>query len=542
LSSLRQNLSPMPQTFTSPARTTQLDEHAFEQLLAAAFVIQEHNQRQEPKPRIEQPAARRLDFTKAVSATSALQEEIAPGLLDLPASARLIAERALQVMSAQGVTVGIVVDEFLTYIGTAGTAAGDGGRKFPVAQSLPATCIRQSQPLQYSNPDSMPRAFAGKSELQSLIAAPVIQKGIVLGILELRFSTPRDFSAEEIRAAELFAGAVNLAITTAAKKHVAEIRDTAPPAAPVSSVAVATPPPEPTAPAPTPAAQDAASDPEAEETLCEGCGRVLFAWESFCARCGSTKNDHANHTSAREAPAAEETEETSSGSDLTAELDHSWGEDAATPSSLFGSGSADHTQPQIDASLEQVPPAQPVSSALAVADSIRIVPADPPPAEEAEEAIEATQPWSSAQNARNWFEGLREHQGSSLSRLEELWQSQRANIWLGAASLVLLFTLIQFIASPTAPRPATANSAPATTPQLSFFEGLLVSLGLAEAPPAPAVSFAGNPEARVWVDTRTALYYCEGTGQYGKTPGGKFTSQRDAQQDQFEPAHRKVCP
>lgn len=525
----------MPQTFTSPAHTTQLDEHAFEQLLAAAFVIQEHNQRQEPKQRIEKPAPRRLDFTKAVSATSALQEEIAPGLLDLPASARLIAERALQVMSAQGVTVGIVVDEFLTYIGTAGTAAGDGGRKFPVAQSLPAECIRKGEPVQYSNPESLPRAFAGRSELRSLIAAPVIQKGIVLGILELRFSEPREFSAEEVRAAELFAGAVNLAITTAAKKHVAEVRETAPPAAYVSPVAVATPPQERAAPALTPAKQNAATDPEPEETLCQGCGRVLFAWESFCARCGSTKDDDANHSSAREAAAADQT---SSESDLTAELDNAFSDDAATPPDLFASGSADHAQPEMAASLEETPPAQPVSSALAVADSIRIVPADPP---SAEEAIEATQPWSSAQNARKWFEGLREQQGSSLCKLEELWQSQRANIWLGAASLVLLFAIVQFIASPTAPRPSANNSAQAATPQLSFFEGLMVSLGLAEAPP-PAVSFAGNPEARVWVDTRTALYYCEGTVQYGKTPGGKFTSQRDAQQDQFEPAHRKVCP
>jgi hypothetical protein len=39
----------------------------------------------------------------------------------------------------------------------------------------------------------------------------------------------------------------------------------------------------------------------------------------------------------------------------------------------------------------------------------------------------------------------------------------------------------------------------------------------------------------------TALYYCPGADLYGKTPGGKFTSQQDAQQDQFEPANRKAC-
>ena len=76
-------------------------------------------------------------------------------------------------------------------------------------------------------------------------------------------------------------------------------------------------------------------------------------------------------------------------------------------------------------------------------------------------------------------------------------------------------------------------------PNLSLFEKMLVNLGLAEAPPTPV--YLGNPNARVWVDLHTALYYCSGSDLYGKTPGGKFTTQRDAQLDQFEPAARKNC-
>jgi hypothetical protein len=68
---------------------------------------------------------------------------------------------------------------------------------------------------------------------------------------------------------------------------------------------------------------------------------------------------------------------------------------------------------------------------------------------------------------------------------------------------------------------------------------MLISLGLAEAPPAPENK--GNPEAQVWVDLHTGLYYCAGTDLYGKTPKGKYTLQRDAQLDQFEPAYRKTC-
>jgi hypothetical protein len=68
---------------------------------------------------------------------------------------------------------------------------------------------------------------------------------------------------------------------------------------------------------------------------------------------------------------------------------------------------------------------------------------------------------------------------------------------------------------------------------------MLISMGLAEAPPTPESK--GNPETQVWVDLHTALYYCPGADLYGKTPKGRFTSQRDAQLDQFEPAYRKAC-
>jgi hypothetical protein len=74
---------------------------------------------------------------------------------------------------------------------------------------------------------------------------------------------------------------------------------------------------------------------------------------------------------------------------------------------------------------------------------------------------------------------------------------------------------------------------------LSFFDRVLIQFGLAEAPdPMPD---KGSPGVQVWVDLHTALYYCPGADLYGKTPKGKFTTQREAQLDQFEPASRKPC-
>ena len=80
----------------------------------------------------------------------------------------------------------------------------------------------------------------------------------------------------------------------------------------------------------------------------------------------------------------------------------------------------------------------------------------------------------------------------------------------------------------------------AKAPQLSVGERTLVKLGLAEAPDRP-VTYRGNPSARVWADPHTALYYCDGDEQFGKTRGGHFSTQREAQLDRFSPAARMPC-
>jgi DNA-binding NarL/FixJ family response regulator len=65
-------------------------------------------------------------------------------------------------------------------------------------------------------------------------------------------------------------------------------------------------------------------------------------------------------------------------------------------------------------------------------------------------------------------------------------------------------------------------------------------LGLKLKTPEPAV-YEGNPDAKVWVDLHTAVYYCRGTPQYGRTGKGRFARQHDAQLDHFEAASHHPC-
>jgi hypothetical protein len=139
---------------------------------------------------------------------------------------------------------------------------------------------------------------------------------------------------------------------------------------------------------------------------------------------------------------------------------------------------------------------------------------------------------------------------SENERLQRLWLTHRGDLSLAAAGLVVVVALIWGLWPHRAVTAAQTNDQVTATqprkrrikppePQLSAFEKVLVGLGLAEPPPAPA--YMGDPNVNVWVDLQSALYYCPGSELYGKTEKGKITTQADAQQDQFEPAFRKPC-
>ena len=71
-----------------------------------------------------------------------------------------------------------------------------------------------------------------------------------------------------------------------------------------------------------------------------------------------------------------------------------------------------------------------------------------------------------------------------------------------------------------------------------FIHKMLVDAGLRTV---PLTTYEGNPNTKVWIDLRTALYYCPGSQPYGKTAKGRFANQQDALLDHFEPATRKAC-
>jgi hypothetical protein len=120
----------------------------------------------------------------------------------------------------------------------------------------------------------------------------------------------------------------------------------------------------------------------------------------------------------------------------------------------------------------------------------------------------------------------------SLRDLRLRLRFRRADFYLVVAIAVSTFALSWVLL-------ATPSPGAHRKPRLRPWERALVSLGLAEAPEPP--QRRGNPNISVWVDPKTALYYCVGEELYGKAPGGHVATQREAQMDQFEPADRAPC-
>jgi len=287
------------------------------------------------------------------------------------------------------------------------------------------------------------------------------------------------------------------------------------------------------------------SFPETKQasSTCQECGSALSRNEFFCENCGAPAERPNNTTQKNWASLWEMHQISQSGTKLTTEDDEV--QNAELPIGNAKTAASNETaDEEIDlfpSELEEIVgkfaepgeeeatavTAEPKTSvkALTLTGAVQ-------PAAVTEEST-ATATWASAAKARAWFDSFKPPQ-KSKDWLREEWIFHRGIISIALASAVLLAVLFQWATRP-APLPGQPRG-------LSAFEQMLVSMGLAEAPPPISPSpQPGNPNTKVWVDVHTALYYCPGADLYGKTADGKYTSQLDAQRDNFQPSTLKAC-
>ncbi len=592
------------QTATSPQRKPLLDEASFQQLLSAAYVLQQHNDRLRAK-------GFQADFAENLSAIVETQKLIQTLQLDLAAASELVAERVQKVTNASGTAIGILEKGELVYRAATGSATIDAGTRVAPASALSADCLSKGSALNYPDVTSSLHVRSDlfrSRDVKAFIAVPVYHAGQVAGVLELRFARVNSFREADLRTAELMAGLLSEAMVTAArmkwKEALASERQSM-----LEALERIKPQIERLGNESSLLADLAAAKPPSSSVVravkrvaetCAACGTDFFDEnESFCGTCGAARlalplpidvpspdvtskidppwlipygqENPSNGNSFADLSPSVTTRETTAPaapSDFTVPEVRSIPATAATPSATMpltepqakptsepDSASSNqaslpsaHFQPPIEAQVTdalRIVPADPIHEDPASDDPLRndLVPTDPfAPADKLQ-----PYPWGSAKKAQEWLETVKTHQGPRAEWLAQQWQRRRANIYLVMAGVILLLVISGWGFRPAGTK-AAGNATPAQNtqpqappqPQLTLFEKLMVNLGLAEPPPAPVDM--GNPNAQVWVDVHTALYYCSGSELYGKTADGKFTTQRDAQQDQFEPSNRKACP
>lgn len=286
-----------------------------------------------------------------------------------------------------------------------------------------------------------------------------------------------------------------------------------------------------------------ANGAQPEATICTSCGAELVAGEQYCGTCGSPRvslevglNLQSKLGAFLKSSAEKETEAGSS----------------YQPADPFSPASRHTPQPEAakSPSTGAVSAAQSTPSTIPES-SISTDGAEPRPPDGAAKpaaaltTTEDSAAWTSAAKAKDFLEQL--STARSESAFGRFWSARRGDVYLAVAVILVAIVVRWGIWSEHSVSatgiPAASGSAqhqqPDSTAELSLFDKMLISMGLADPPEAPQDK--GNPYTQVWVDLHTALYYCPGADLYGKTPKGKYASQRDAQLDQFEPAYRKNC-
>jgi hypothetical protein len=572
------------------------DEQTLGKLLEAAYVIQEHNREmrrlelrpgmkreqvkaednsypvQNPSPPAKSPQPAPLpDNASTLAKIVQTQHQIQFRRLEFQTALKLVAERVCEMTNASGAAIAIIDGKNAQYRAVFGRSTPVSGTIIALDKAMFAPCLNTGQVFRCADANAEFLLDVDECKhrgIQSLIAVPVFHDGGIVGGLELYYASPNAFTEQNVHTCQLMAGLVAETLVreeeAAWKKSLASERAAMLEALEKLQPNLAALVEKPATKNPSPAEKVSPSAPT--HSYCK-CGNQLMAEEQFCGQCGTPRAGEYETSDMQSKVASlwqmQESQKKETGSETAKNAFEKTGKkfDALRPDSslahsfeeqnpgLFTSSDLELPE-EADEPVERPAPVE-VHEIAGVEDDHLPMEADELSAESPDHSQALAKPqlthpadWSSAASARALLE--RFISSKRTGRLLQLWNAHRGDIYLGIA-VVLVACVIRWglwsnhpVKATGTPAAATAtHRKPAPEPGVSFFDRMLIQLGLAEAPEPQEDK--GNPGVQVWVDLRTALYYCPGTDLYGKTPQGKFTTQREAQLDQFEPAYRKAC-
>lgn len=88
---------------------------------------------------------------------------------------------------------------------------------------------------------------------------------------------------------------------------------------------------------------------------------------------------------------------------------------------------------------------------------------------------------------------------------------------------------------------ASATAAPAVVAAPAATSAAKTAVTPAAKTTAPVAAAAGGGDGKVWVNTASKVYHCEGSKHYGKTKTGEYLTEADAKAKGFHADHGKAC-
>jgi len=102
-----------------------------------------------------------------------------------------------------------------------------------------------------------------------------------------------------------------------------------------------------------------------------------------------------------------------------------------------------------------------------------------------------------------------------------------------------LFCAASAFAQTVAPAAAKASSPAAVTAPAAKTKATATPAPKVAAPATAAA--AGGGDGKVWVNTKSKVYHCEGTAPYGKTKVGEYMTEADAKAKGNHGVKGKTC-
>ena len=185
-----------------------LDENSFQQLLAAAYTLQKHNDAVRARNA-------RHDPVRVSSEIVSTRSQVLANGQDLASAALLIADCLRRLTTADGASICLVDDGYLSCAACSGTAAKVPGGSM-ASNSLVATeLLRNGHAFQSSNARSDIRlepALSHAAEIGSLVTVPIVsvhRNHEVAGLVELRWKKADASEDWDKRICELAVGLIN---------------------------------------------------------------------------------------------------------------------------------------------------------------------------------------------------------------------------------------------------------------------------------------------------------------------------------------------